>query len=163
MWSRLEFAYTLKLQAPLTGVKSEVGSGLKKWVAGAKSSSESQAGQLHLAPSQRQDRPSDFQFLVTGGYRPDTNDLVKYTVSLRMGKPKTAAAAAAAAAATNGGVVASDATSGAIGGGGGAGAAGAAGASAAAAHSNSNSNLNLNSQHQTATTTTKQLYETEIL
>ncbi|KMZ07709.1 anionic trypsin-2 [Drosophila simulans] len=54
----------------------------------AKSSSESQAGQLHLAPSQRQDRPSDFQFLVTGGYRPDTNDLVKYTVSLRMGKPK---------------------------------------------------------------------------
>lgn len=50
--------------------------------------SESQAGQLHSAPSQRQDRPSDFQFLVTGGYRPDTNDLVKYTVSLRMGKPK---------------------------------------------------------------------------
>ncbi|EDV45508.1 trypsin-1 [Drosophila erecta] len=50
---------------------------------GAESGSESQASQAQATPS-----PSDFQFLITGGYRPETNDLVKYVVSLRMGKPK---------------------------------------------------------------------------
>ncbi|KAH8366613.1 hypothetical protein KR084_006916 [Drosophila pseudotakahashii] len=32
--------------------------------------------------------PSDFQFLITGGYRPKDNHLVKYVVSLRLGKSK---------------------------------------------------------------------------
>ncbi|KAH8240411.1 hypothetical protein KR038_006652 [Drosophila bunnanda] len=33
-------------------------------------------------------KPSDFHYLVTGGYRPAVNDLVKYVVSLRSGEPK---------------------------------------------------------------------------
>ncbi|XP_016970608.1 trypsin eta [Drosophila rhopaloa] len=41
-------------------------------------------------PPRKRDSPSasDFQFMITGGYRPHTNDLVKYVVSLRMGKSK---------------------------------------------------------------------------
>ncbi|XP_043659479.1 trypsin-1 [Drosophila teissieri] len=56
----------------------------------AESGSESQASQLQVqpTPSGKEPSPSDFQFLVTGGYRPESNDLVKYAVSLRMGKPK---------------------------------------------------------------------------
>ncbi|KAH8385778.1 hypothetical protein KR200_006040 [Drosophila serrata] len=33
-------------------------------------------------------KPSDFHYLVTGGYRPPVNDLVKYAVSIRFGDAK---------------------------------------------------------------------------
>ncbi|XP_044252034.1 anionic trypsin-2 [Drosophila takahashii] len=52
--------------------------------------------QLHSLPLQEgaakdpdsDPSPSDFQFLITGGYRPKNNNLVKYVVSLRLGKSK---------------------------------------------------------------------------
>ncbi|XP_039499990.1 uncharacterized protein LOC120456919 isoform X2 [Drosophila santomea] len=56
----------------------------------AESGSESQASQLQVSSkrSRKEPSPADFQFLITGGYRPETNDLVKYTVMVQMGKPK---------------------------------------------------------------------------
>ncbi|XP_017062898.1 trypsin-3 [Drosophila eugracilis] len=44
--------------------------------------------QIPSMPMPKDPSPSDFQYLVTGGYRPKNNDLVKYVVSLRLGKPK---------------------------------------------------------------------------
>ncbi|XP_070135827.1 chymotrypsin-1-like isoform X3 [Drosophila bipectinata] len=35
-------------------------------------------------PDNSSSDPSDFQFLITGGYRPTTNDLAKYVVSIRL-------------------------------------------------------------------------------
>ncbi|XP_070135999.1 chymotrypsin-2-like isoform X2 [Drosophila bipectinata] len=37
-------------------------------------------------PDNSSSDPSEFQFLITGGYRPTTNDLAKYVVSLRLVK-----------------------------------------------------------------------------
>lgn len=50
-------------------------------------------GAAELTQQHRQGRdnsssPSDFHFLITGGYRPETNELVKYVVSLRLGDTK---------------------------------------------------------------------------
>ncbi|KAH8324035.1 hypothetical protein KR074_008614 [Drosophila pseudoananassae] len=39
-----------------------------------------------IVPDNFSSDPSDFQFLITGGYRPTTNDLAKYVVSIRLVK-----------------------------------------------------------------------------
>ncbi|XP_017134020.1 anionic trypsin-2 [Drosophila elegans] len=49
---------------------------------------ESRESQTTPPASRNDPSASDFQFMITGGYRPHTNDLVKYVVSLRMGKSK---------------------------------------------------------------------------
>ncbi|KAH8245143.1 hypothetical protein KR032_005398 [Drosophila birchii] len=44
--------------------------------------------QFHVRRGDNGTSPSDFHYLVTGGYRPPNNELVKYVVSVRMGEAR---------------------------------------------------------------------------